>query len=155
MIDNAFIWIDGSPGSGKTLLIERVLQSNRSKNIGVVRFRKYPKSFDECIDEVLVQTANTLDTMPPITILRLAPGFEGLIKAGAVVVNIRDQRERKSAERLLEYIDEVGTGPNRIEPTFGYFWRPKKSMFVCNLSDPKDLELRKLVAMIKRRFVER
>lgn len=273
MIDNTFVWIDGSPGSGKTLLIERVLQSNRSKNIGVVRFRKNPKrrapkeipagseetqrylsagaqsallmeyppdnentsvtedfwctdflgnlfnavyceaeltddqfptdlsvfvlpplaqpasifeshqikvdeqfmrnhltqafghiapvmeklskSFDDCINDVVVQTANKLDTMPPLTILRLAPGFEGLIKASTVVVNVRDQRERQSAERLLEYIDSVGTGPNRIEPTFGYFWRSKRSMFVCNFSDPKDPELRKLVTMIKRRFVER
>src|ERR1700734_3050299 len=40
MMDNSFVRIDGSPGSGKSLLIERVLQSNRSKSIGVVRFRK-------------------------------------------------------------------------------------------------------------------
>lgn len=275
MIDNAFVWIDGSPGSGKTSLIERILQSNRSKSIGVVRFRKNPKlrapkeiaagseetqrylsagaqgallmeyppnskntsvtedfwctnflgnlfnavyceaeltddqfptdlsvfvipplenpasifesrqikvdeqlmrdyftqafghiapamdnfssSFDDCINEVLAQTVGKLEAMPPLTFLRLAPGFEGLINASTVAVNIRDQRERESAERLLEYVDEVGrgAGANRIERTFGYFWRPKKSMFICNLADARDPDSRKLVTMIKRRFVER
>jgi hypothetical protein len=40
IIDNKFIWIDGPLGCGKTLLIEKVLQSTGSKSLAAVRFRK-------------------------------------------------------------------------------------------------------------------
>lgn len=34
-----FLWIDGSFGAGKTTLIERLLESNRKRQLAVVRFR--------------------------------------------------------------------------------------------------------------------
>lgn len=271
-IDDAFIWIDGPAGSGKTTLIERVLESNRNKSLGAIRLRKnrklrspkeikagndetrrfknagaadtllveYPDnnrssvadfffanefrgglfnaiyceaeltedqfpmdmnlfvlppltdpasifdvqqikvdkefmksqfakvlghlapavqrlsiSLEDCMDKVLEGSDGDLDKFPPLTILRLAPGFEGLIIATKVIVNIREEKERVNAERLLYLIDEIGSTPKRVENTFGYFWRPKKSMFIANLTNPKDAELKKLVSMIKRKFVDR
>jgi len=273
MIDHIFVWFDGSPGSGKTLLIERVLNANRRKDIGVVRFRQnqkrraprivpsgseetrryldagacdamlleyspnarrvsfvdefwstgflghlfdtvyceaeltdelfptalsvfvlpalkdpssifeteeieindefmrafftrsfghlapamknFSKTFDDCINEGLEKIAQKQSTPPPIKLMSLNPGFEGLIDASIVVVNIRNPRERPAAERLIEYLQKVGNGPNPINRTFGYRWRDKKYMFVCNLNDPEDAELKKLITVIKRRFVKR
>lgn len=271
MIDSVFVWVDGPSGSGKTLLIERVLQANRSKRLGAVRFRKrnsrkppdevkrgndetrryksagaervmlfeYPAhddggvpdsffcsgfldgtlnavycegevtndtfpmdltvfvlpplsdltvifekqvipvdddfmrkkfnesfghlkpimkslsiSFDDCIEQGIEHAKLAGKEIPPLVTLRLVPPYEGLIVATSIIVNIRDETERPAAEKLLEFIGSIDSAPNTIENTLGYFWRQKKSTFVANLSDPKDPQTKKVIAMIKRRFVD-
>ena len=272
MIDHSFVWIDGSPGSGKTTLIERALEANRKRSIGVVRLHKNPKlrapkeivagneetrrylkagadevllmqypdnnktsvadeywcsdfhanlfnsvyfeaelgndqfamnlnifvmsalqdpmsifefsqfkvdekymmdrliesfahlapvfnrfgrSLEDLASEAIAKSSTPIDAIEPVTIQKLAPGFEGLNLASTVVVNIQNASERPAAEQLVKYIKEQDSKFTKIEPSFGYLWRPKRWQFICNLNDPKDSELKKLISKIKRQFVER
>lgn len=81
----------------------------------------------------------------------LAPGYQGIERAKLVVVNVRDEDERRRGGRLIEDIARLRRDPavfadvNVIRSQ-----RIPITAVVADLADPKDAGLKKALARVKR-----
>jgi hypothetical protein len=86
----------------------------------------------------------------------LAPTYQGLERAGLVVVHVRDRNDRAVAERMLDEIARIRSDDALRTDVLGQFaHRSKVTAVVANLSDPKDVGTRKALARIKRALAQR
>jgi hypothetical protein len=77
--------------------------------------------------------------------------FQGIERAGLVVVNIRDQSERASAEQLVADVHRLRKDEALSNDTIG--WRGHRrpiTAVVANLADPGDAGRKKAVGRVRR-----
>ena len=109
----------------------------------------------EIPDEVGRKLLEWAEKGVPVTreVWTLRDDHQGLARAGLVVVNIHDESERSAAERLAAQIRRIREDKQISEDVLGWNSRRRlKSIHIANLADRRDLELKKVVAKIKRRF---
>ncbi len=131
MIERAYVWVDGPKCAGKTALIERFLESCRSQLVMAARMVPVPRRGKTGE----VRGGNT----------------RRYKATGMVVVNVRSDRDREGATRLADEFRQACRDPGMSQDLF-QGWRRLNavSVFVANLSDPKDHGTRKAVARMKR-----
>lgn len=76
----------------------------------------------------------------------LAPGFEGIVTAGLVVLNVSSAAERKGAEALRTEIERLRTDDAVFHDVMGIEGnRVPKTIVVADLRDPADPETKKAI----------
>ncbi len=76
---------------------------------------------------------------------------QALGKAGIVVINIHSETERPRAEDLAREIRRLNQDEKiKRDLNLGYGGHQRVSIYISNLADPKDPELKKAIARIKR-----
>lgn len=79
------------------------------------------------------------------------PGHEEIARCGLVIINIHDEPERPAAERTRRQIEALRTRPELRADILGHRYdRLRVTIVIANLCDPRDPELRKALARIKR-----
>jgi len=81
----------------------------------------------------------------------IAPGYEGIEHAQAVLVNIRNPEERRGAQRLLQDLTQLRQDKAIFQDILG--WRGHRipiTAVVADLADPRDSGLKKMLARIGR-----
>ncbi|OGF04723.1 MAG: hypothetical protein A2W00_09520 [Candidatus Eisenbacteria bacterium RBG_16_71_46] len=101
----------------------------------------------------ILQSERAVAAPDPVKRWTIAPGYEGIEHAGAVVANIRSVRERRGAERLVEELARLRKNEAIFQDILG--WRGHRipiTAVVANLADPRDPGLKKALARIARSF---
>jgi len=86
----------------------------------------------------------------------LNDSYTGLERARVVVFNIHSEDERSLAEKQAEELRAAYTNEKiRMEVFKSYGGHDRMSIFIANLADSRDTELKKTIARIKRVFTRR
>ncbi len=81
----------------------------------------------------------------------LAPGHENIPRCGLIVINIYSEEERPAAERTRAQIEELRKKPEFRKDVLTYRYDIlRRTILIANLSNPRDPELKKALARIKR-----
>lgn len=87
----------------------------------------------------------------PVERWRLAPGYEGIVHAGMVVVNVRTAAERVRGKRMLDEIPRMRKDEAIFRDLFDFRGiRVPITAVMADLSDPKDTGWRKALARVMR-----
>ncbi len=82
---------------------------------------------------------------------KLNPKHENLERCGLIVVNIHNESERPAAERTIEKMKELKSNPELRKAILGHRYELlRRTFLIANLHDPKDPQLKKALARIKR-----
>ena len=93
---------------------------------------------------------------PALAHWELAPTYQGLERAGLVVVNVRARDDRDAAEGMLDEIARIRSDDAVRTAVLGRFaHRTKVTAVVADLSDPKDAGTKKALTRIKRALAPR
>jgi hypothetical protein len=86
----------------------------------------------------------------------LAKTHEGIERAGLVIVNVREDRERLEAERMLIEIARIRASEEVRTAVLGRLaHRTPVTALIANLAEPKDPGTKKALARIKRVFARK
>lgn len=87
----------------------------------------------------------------PVERWRPAPGYEGIVHAGLVVVNVRTAAERERGKRMLEEIPRMRKDEAIFRDLFDFRGsRVPVTAVMADLSDPKDPGWKKALARVLR-----
>ena len=118
---------------------------------GMLRAR--PELVDAARAE-LVKTlgqARELPASPPAKRWTVSERFAGIERAQLVIVNVRDEEERRRADDLLSYLAKLRQDKEIFSDVLGYRGnRIPITAIAANLADPADPGLKKAVAKVRR-----
>jgi molybdopterin-guanine dinucleotide biosynthesis protein len=112
-----------------------------------------PVRIEELRQRALADLGNAPPSSPtrPVERWRLAPGYEGIVHAGMVVVNVRTAAERERGKRMLDEIPRMRKDEAIFRDLFDYRGsRVPITAVMADLSDPKDTGWRKALARVMR-----
>jgi hypothetical protein len=115
--------------------------------------RRHGSLLEETREDLLAAIAQARKAPPPKPTKHWAvtEGYEGIEHAQLVVVNMRNEAERRHAERLIGDLRRLRKGPALFGDVLGL--RGSKipiTAVVANMKDPKDAGLKKALARIAR-----
>jgi hypothetical protein len=173
------VFVAPVPDAGETLFVRRqrdVAAAQRARVDGWERMLSQPDGMATWMEEVMGIPVGELLRKKPrigedvrtkmlagIAAARTAPPakavehwavserFQGIERAGLVVVNIRDQSERASAEQLVADVHRLRKDEALSNDTIG--WRGHRrpiTAVVANLADPGDAGRKKAVGRVRR-----
>lgn len=173
------IFVVPAPAAGQKLLVQHsrsVAAEVRRKRHAWEKLLRQPDGVTKWMDEVvglpigellagkeaLVEETRTkmLEAMAaarrgprptPVKQWAIADRYRGVEDAGLVVLNIRDDHERKAAERLLAEVARLREDEAVFKDVFS--WRGSHSPITAvaaDISDPRDAGTRKALARIRR-----
>ena len=146
VISRVIIHVDGSPGAGKTTFIERLLGGVDEWALAVRCRRDERLSLLAGIDRARAAPPPT-----PTEHWAVAAGYAGIEHAQLVVLNAREDAERRRAQGLLEEVRRLRVDRAVFTDVLG--WRGSRvpiTAVVADLADPRDAETRKAVARVRR-----
>jgi hypothetical protein len=112
-----------------------------------------PVRIEELRQRALADLGNAPPSSPtrPVERWRLARGYEGIVHAGMVVVNVRTAAERERGKRMLDEIPRMRKDEAIFRDLFDYRGsRVPITAVMADLSDPKDTGWRKALARLMR-----
>jgi len=79
---------------------------------------------------------------------------EGIRRAAVVVVNVSGEEERQAAKRLIADLEEIDRSFNTAAHLLGLMqaWPKRRTVYVADLLDRRDPQLKKAIASVKRRL---
>jgi hypothetical protein len=87
----------------------------------------------------------------PVDYWAVSKRFQGIERAGLVVVNVRDPAQRPAAEQLLADLARLRKDDTLFNDIVGWRgYRTAITAVVANLADPRDVGRRKAVARVRR-----
>jgi len=120
--------------------------------------RKDPALGEEARTKMLASMAAARKAPPAKAVEHWAVSnrFQGIERAGLVVVNIRDQNERASAEQLVADVHRLRKDDTLFNDTIG--WRGHRlpiTAVVANIADPHDAGRKKALGRVRRTIRQR
>jgi len=115
--------------------------------------RKNPRLAEDARSRMLAGIAQVRSGPPPRPVEHWAVSerFQGIQRAGLVVVNVRDPAERPAAEQLLVDLARLRNDDALFNDILG--WRGHRTPItavVANISDPRDSGRKKAIARVRR-----
>jgi len=81
----------------------------------------------------------------------LQPGYENIVQAAVIIINIHNEKERPAAMRLVDELRRLRTDCDIAKDIISlHDYRGKLSIYICNLANQADQELTKALTRIKR-----
>ena len=139
------------PPPGASLL--RRVSGDRAADAVPAFARSHPTLLDDAGAAALAAFEQSRRRRPPTSMAHwaLAEGYQGLEHAHMVVVNVRDDDERRRADTMLDEVARLRTDDAVFHDVLG--WRGNKipiTAVVADLGDPADAGLRKALTRVKR-----
>lgn len=129
-----------------------MLEDALGKEVVAMALRR-PGALDNVVEAMRSRLEEQPSVRPPrsVPVWSLVPGYEGLVRAKLVVINLRSHADRVRAEEMLEDIKRLRKDPEVFDDVIGLRGRKTPiTAVVADLSDPKDAGLKKALARVKR-----